>query len=289
LIDYDRIVLTVRFSRADNISGIRAIWTTGDLDQPLIQSSFRLLYSISILVALVLLMWRLRNMSFKIWHLEQKLTLFLLVFAFFADDPLDFIEQLEVTAFAVYYDILSSSCFHIYLLFFILVLFDSLRFKNRKTDSCFCVPKILFFCTFLTIEVIHRFGGSSGILLWRFNEKNERLVRAGRVLCEVISCVWIMGAVFFAGRFTDVTEQYKFSVYAGVCLVAVTVLGALEFLVKHSIFFQQNSLTFVIPFSVPNFFVLLMAIFHWPYEVLVDQQYEDTGTADMKARIFMAD
>jgi hypothetical protein len=95
--------------------------------------------------------------------------------------------------------------------------------------------------------------------------------------------------MFFAGRLMDITEQEKFSVYAGVCLIAVTILGALEFLLKYTHFLQQKSLPLVIPFSIQNFFVLPMAIFHWPYQLLVDQHSEDTGTADMKGRIFTAD
>jgi hypothetical protein len=170
----------------------------------------------------------------------------------------------------------------LYLLFFVLVLFDSLRFKNRKTVECFCIPKAFFFFVYLIIEVTDEFTRESDIFLWAWPWKIRRCCHITRAACQLICLGWILLAIVLAGRFIDITERYKFWAYSGVCLVAVSVVALLEFVFKNSQWLLRNSVPFVVPFSIQNFFVLLMAIFHWPYELVVDQQYEDSAAGEVQ-------
>lgn len=84
-------------------------------------------------------------------------------------------------------------------------------------------------------------------------------------------------AIVSAGAFIDITEKYKFSVYSNVSIICISVIMFVDFVLKPRRIFQDTSLSFAIHFTVQNLFVLLMVVFHWPYETLTDQQYHDTG------------
>jgi hypothetical protein len=268
LLTYDRLSLRLRGA----IGGLRMTWICGETDQVLIQMLFRLLYALAVLVALFLFTWRLRQTAFKIWHLEQQLTVFLLVFAFLDTDPLCFFDEFKVTRIGVAWDTFVAASFRTYLLFFGLTLFDSLRFKNRKIGSCFFAPKIVFFALFWLAEIVR----DSEVCNIPYIVWFPRWVYVG----------WALFVTVNTARFIDVTERYKFAVYAGVSVGAILVVAGVCFLCAKSEELGNTSLPFVVPFSVQNFFVLLMTLFHWPFELLTDRQYQ--GTEDGANTVFFA-
>jgi hypothetical protein len=281
-LNYLQLDFSLSFPSVRNFTGIRVLWTTGDADQVVIQSGFRILYSLSNIVCLLLFFWRLRRLPFQLWHLEQQLTFFLLIFAILADDPFYVWESLKVSKFGVWGELFFSAVFRLYLQFFVLVLFDSLRFKNRNTVECFCLSKLVFFVPYLAIEVLDEFARESDIFVWRVSQKFRNSCDFARLCCQVVCGVWIAIAILLAGRFTDVTERYKFWVYAGVFAVALSVAGTLAWLFRDAKWLLLNSVPFVAPFSIQNIFVMLMALFHSPYEVVVDQQYEDSAAGEVQ-------
>ena len=280
LIMYDR--LNIEISLKDNIhklSGFLATWTFGDPEQPIIQMWFRGIYSASCLISLVLFLMRLRSTNFKIWHLEQKLTAFLLVLAFFADDPFYFIQTLEVTKAGVFYDIISGALFRTYLQFFVLALFDSLRYKNRKIDHCFFAPKVIFFTAFGLIEILHGLidDSQTTLIMIIMPQMVRHIVWVLQQIFAISYIIWMIVAIVKSSRFIDITEKYKFTVYSWVSILSISVVMIVELVISPYKLLKNTSITFVLLFTAQNLFVLLMAVFHWPYETLTDQQYQDTG------------
>ncbi|OHT14967.1 hypothetical protein TRFO_14630 [Tritrichomonas foetus] len=290
LIKYDSTMVNVQFlSKTHQFIGCFAIWTFGDPEQPIIQMWFRGIYSIACLVSLFLFLMRLKKTPFKIWHLEQKLTAFLLLLAFFADDPFYFMQTLEVTKAGVFYDVISSALFRTYLQFFVLALFDSLRYKNRKIDSCFFAPKLLFFIFFALIEILHGFIDDSQTTLIMFMVPSivRHIVSILQRILGIIYLIWMIIAIIRAGTFIDITEKYKFSVYSSVSIMSISVVMIVDLIILPYKLLQNTSLSFVLNFTAQNLFVLLMAIFHWPYETLMDQQYHDTSQGVTENDFFM--
>jgi hypothetical protein len=268
LLTYDRLSVRLR----GEFGGVRMTWICGETDQIVVQIVFRLLYALAVLVALFLLTWRLRRTAFKIWHLEQQLTVFLLVFAFLDNDPLCFFHELKVTRIGVGWDTFVAASFRAYLLFFGLALFDSLRFKNRKIGNCFFAPKVVFFSMLWLEEVV----------------RNSEIYDTPYVawLLRWVYVGWALFVLVNTARFIHVTERYKFALYAGVSAGAILAVGAVTFLCARSPALGNTSLLFIVPFSVQNFFVLIMTLFHWPFELLTDRQYQ--GTEDGVSKAFFA-
>lgn len=281
LIKYDKLKITISFGQEfnENFSKCLAIWTLGNPEQPLIQMWFRGIYSLACLISLILFLSRLIKTPFKIWHLEQKLTAFLVLLAFLADDPLYFNQKLEVKKVGVIIDIISISLFRTYLQFFVLTLFDSLRYKNRKIGRCFFAPKILFFFLLLITEILHSFidDSQTTIFIEKFTPQIKILIHILHQINNAFYIFWMIVAIVSAGAFIDITEKYKFSVYSNVSIICISVIMFVDFVLKPRRIFQDTSLSFAIHFTVQNLFVLLMVVFHWPYETLTDQQYHDTG------------
>lgn len=291
LINYDKLKITITFD--DDFQNYflkcRVTWTLGNPEHPLIQMWFRGIYSLSCMISLIIFLTRLKKTPFKIWHLEQKLTVFLVFIVFFADDPLYFSQKLESKKIGVIFDIFSMSFFYSYLQFFALTLFDSLRYKNRKIGRCFFAPKILIFLILLITKILHFYIDESQTteLIKKFSSQAKFAINSFYSIINIIYIILMIVTILRAGAFIDITERYKFFVYSNVLIICVSVIFIVDFILKRKKKFQNSSLPFLINFTIQNLFVLLMVIFHWPYETLTDQQYHDTGEGATESDFFV--
>jgi hypothetical protein len=191
-------------------------------------------------------------------------------------NPIYLIHAYHPCQFFILINTFLNAVFTSYFRFFVLVLFDSLKYKNRKTNGCFFGPKLCFAIIQFLISAGHgitddvvSFGDSPdsdarGLFLERFE-----------TVLFVIYYIWTIVSIMGAFAQVDVTERYKFNMYlaaVGSCLI---ILGLAQGVFRRLKLFRNSSLHFVIAFSIHNVFVLLMAYCHWPYEVLHDQNYLD--------------
>ena len=277
LITYDSLELNLVFDHAGvDFESFTVNFDTGSPEHTIFQIYFRIIFSAIALLFLVFLLFKLRKLGFKLWHLEQKMTVPLLFLLFLYNDPLYVIHCYYPSIVVVIFDRLVYALFHAYLSFFILVLFDSLRYKNRKTDSCFFLPKITL-CVIMFI-----FYAAHGIYdeLHMYDEQSGRdPIENGLAITELVFyLVFVVLAAFsiiVSGIQVDVTERYKFNIYLSSGIIAVVIMAIAQVLFSMK-FIYGTSLSFVLKFAVENVFSLLMAYFHWPYEVLQDQQYDGT-------------
>ena len=274
LLYYDKVAVKV-----PNIGcGVLLTWTYGNPNQVSLQVGFRSLFALACVIALTLLLTRMKPTPFKIWHLEQKLTVFLLFFAILADDPLYFLQFLEVTRIGIIYDVVTASLFKVYLLFFMLTLFDSLRFKNRKIEKCFFTPKYFLFAIMIWADILHRLYDHSQTYAFAqlASPWTRWLISSVQWALQLVAVAWLLIAVWKASFMIDVTENYKFTAYATTSISSFLVVTIFELLSQLKLL-RHTSLSFVMVFSVQNCFVLIMTIFHWPFELLTDREYQDTG------------
>ena len=264
-VSYNEIIVSVSVSGnlakysaliVDGVAGVR--------EHTIFQMYVRVLFSFFAVVFFVLFIFRLRSMPVKLWHLEQRLTVPLLALDCLFCDPFFVFDAYWPSSAFVIYDAICCGVFKSYVCFFVLTLFDSLRYKNRRTDKCFFVPKFLFTAVLF------------GVLTYR-ELRNRSL--AIEPFLWVAYYAWAIYSIIVASLQVDITERYKFNMY----LIAVASSMALTFtgnvLFVHLKLALDTSIHFALSFAVENMFVLLMACFHWPFEVLHDHSFMDNKSA----------
>lgn len=246
--------------------------------------------------------------------------------------------MVKLPKFSMIYDEITKTIFNIYLRFFVLVLFDSLRFKNRRIGRCFFTPKLFFFLFFLLFELLssliqakkvghfqypnsvlqklHSTDINTNFKQFYQNEakiskevnlySNERLLHSNLFFGLIDNCdhyagnnnfyeksifflsklfelafiFWIVFVIVRSFRDIDVTERYKFFVYFSVSSLMFLLTEVSDWILSRMERFGNTLLPFLFKLSVYNIFGLLMMFFHWPYELITDQQYLDPEEGD---------
>jgi hypothetical protein len=203
------------------------------------------------------------------------MTMVLMILAVVMNNPLYYLLVSRAWSFLLILDSVVQSVFEIFVKFYVLVLFDALRFKNRKISDCFFAPKICFFVLFFIFHAEQEVLISvvDQAVLSQFSAF-ETFVAVVRILFEFAFLGWLAFAILRSWRDSDITEAHKFVLYLSVCGVMLAVHAFIACGGRFLTFFQRTCAAFVIRISIDNFFVLLMTLFHWPYEVISDQYIE---------------
>jgi hypothetical protein len=162
-----------------------------------------------------------------------------------------------------------------------LALFDSLRFKNRKVTKWFFVPKIAFVIILFISSVAH--GVYDNVSLFELPHIKRDFIEEGLRAAEfgiyAVYVAWAVVAIVHAAVKVDVTERYKFNLYCAAGVTAVGTMALVKWLFALFSRLKQSSVAFVVASGVENLFVLLMAYFHWPYEVLHEKDLDMIHTS----------
>lgn len=291
IINFDTIELELIFDHADvDYKSFTVEFITGSVDHTMFQIYFRIAFAVLTFVLLCLLMYSLRKLEVKLWHLEQKMTIPLLVLLILYNDPLYIFHCYTPSIVIVILDRIVYAVFHAYLSFFILVLFDSLRYKNRKTDTCFFIPKVVLCLTMMIMyaahgiyDELHMYDDATG------RDPTESALSFTELALYLVFVVYATVSIIISSIKVDVTERYKFNIYLSSGIIAVAIMAIAQVLFSFK-FVYGTSLSFVLKFAAENVFTMLMAYFHWPYEVLQDQQVESIQeTQDAPKEFFVND
>ncbi|OHT12151.1 hypothetical protein TRFO_18142 [Tritrichomonas foetus] len=283
IIDFNAISIQLNLQNASNSFSDFILRTEiGVSSYSTFQIFFRFIFSIIQFLFVVMICMRLSTMSIKIWHLEQKLTVPLLLLAILYDNPFYYFRIVCPSHFFIILDTIVDVAFSSYFHFFLLVLFDSLRFKNRKTDRCFFIPKLIF----LAVHLLTSLSCSLYSDIQSFNETLSLFSDPLRIhiqfpyfFIEMIYFGWLIYSISNASCKVDVTERYKFNMYFATGCISFIISFTIEILSYFQInqFFRYSMIHFITIFAVKNVYTLLMAFFHWPYEFLQDRQYVDSA------------
>jgi hypothetical protein len=161
------------------------------------------------------------------------------------------------------------------------VLFDSLRFKNRKVTKWFFVPKIAFIMILFVSSVVHRVYDDIALFGLPHVGKDhiEEGLRDIGFGLSVVYLAWAAVAIVYAAIKVDVTERYKFNLYCASGVTAVGSMALAKWLLALFSGLRQSSVVFIVAPGVENLFVLLMAYFHWPYEMLHEKDLHMAHTS----------
>ena len=277
VLDFDQVQFISTFNTPEGFDSCELIETHGFSQHTLFQIFFKSIFALIEISFFVLFALRLSSVPFKLWHLEQQLTAPLVILCILYNNPLTYFTVTHPTHWANVANTFFSTLFTVYFRLFILVLFDSLRYKNRKTDKCFFLPKVLYsIITFMMLLYSEMHSNSSSYTVENIeNSTTKETIRFINTLLFTVYLVWCSISIIIAFLKVDVTERYKFSIYAVAGASALILLAVSDVLFNFFGFFSESSLGFIEDYAIQNVFVMLMIYFHWPYEVLQDQTYMD--------------
>ena len=279
--DYDEIIVSIKLKRDMNlpILGTSITWEYGNDSQPVFQIYCRALFCVICFIAFFMLCRRLCEIQFNNWHLEQKLTVILVLFCILADDPLYVVQVLSPSPYFAFFTLFMECLFFSYFRFFIISLFSSLCYKNRSLPNCFFFPKVIFMILDCLIDLAYSVLTSNEIpdeyFPFDISENVEYILYLSKTIVLVIFVIWSIYSIMSASLYIDVTEKYKFRVYIICSIIALIQLVAVHIIDKLDLF-KNTSFIFMTTFAVQNFYVILMAVFHWPFEMITDQEYHTT-------------
>ena len=289
IVNFDTLQFYATVDSVKGYNSINLIEENGFVQNTYFQIYFKLTFAVIEIAFLVLFVNRLQMSQFKLWHLEQKLTAPLLLLVIVYNNPFSWFTIAHPTNVTLIIDEIISCLFTVYFRFFILVLFDSLRYKNRKTDQCFFIPKIVFCIFNFLVLVIH---GIYNVLSSSPQKRadSSSAIDIFELFLLIVYLVWVTASIGIAGCKVDITERYKYIIYCVSGITALILLALSDFFLGFLGYLENSALKFVESYAIVNVYVMLMAYFHWPYEVLHDQNYmggDDSAKATMPADFFV--
>ena len=285
LIDFENMSINIHLDTIPKeMEQVSAIITMGHPSHTVFQMFVRVAMAVIGFVILVILTKRLCAMSVRYWHLEQKLTVPLLVLVVLYDNPVFFITHAYSPSKAyIVLNTLLVSIFLTYFRFFILVLFDSLRYKNRKIGKYFLLPKVLFAVLFFMVSVVRGiYHDIASFEIPAQDDPNERIIMWAGFTVHSVYLLWLVIAVLFASSQVDITEKYKFQMYMRLCLFVLLLL-VFVFVTDYNMaksqgdFIAGTSIRFMVNYAIANLVVFRMAYFHYPLECLSDRRGNSGG------------
>jgi hypothetical protein len=291
IIDLQSLNLTLDlFNVPKQFEHLHIVANYGAVAHTYFQTAFRALFDVLAAIAALAFFLKLRKTPTHAWHFEQKLTLPLIILVFFYNNPFYALEAYSPSRALVLLDTIFRDIFNAYFRFFILALFDCLRFKNRRITCGFYVPKIAIVVVLFLSSVIHgiyddmaRFGLPS------VSEDNvEHHLRGTEVTLFIFYLIWAAASITRSGLTVDATERYKFGLYVAAGGTALGVLALVRVLFGEFAALRHSSLRFLAGYSIENGFVLLVTFFHWPTGLVVAKELgQSNAVADQDPELFV--
>ena len=278
--DYDEVIVAIKLKKDMNspIVGSSISWEYGNDSQPIFQICWRVLFCVICIIAFSMLCRRLCEIPFNNWHLEQKLTVILVLFCILGDDPFYIAQMFYPSPYFAFFTLFMECLFFSYFRFFIISLFSSLCYKNRALPHCFFIPKVIFMVIDCITDLAYSIITSNEIpdeyFPFEISDSVEHFLNISKTVLLAIFVLWAIYSIMSASLFIDVTEKYKFRVYIICSIIALVQLIAVYIIDKLDLF-KNTSFVFLTTFAVQNFYVILMAVFHWPFEMITDQEYHN--------------
>ena len=252
----------------------------GTEEHTMFQIYIRTIFASFCTLMLTLFLIKLRPVGVSLWHLEQKLTAPLALITMCLNNPLFSFYAFFPAKWFILVDDIFQALYTAYFNLFILILFDSLRCKNRKTDSFFFAPKFVL--------AIIQFIASLSFVLYKDMLNGDPLYSAdvedklnwAEFIIRYLFYAYIVVSIVRASIDVDVTERYKLIIYIASCGTALCITLIADLINKFSSFGAESSIKFITNYSVKSIFVMLMIYFHWPYEILNDQAYDESGPSN---------
>jgi hypothetical protein len=248
----------------------------GSVDHTYFQIYLRITLSLVQVIFFVSFSLRLRQIDRKMWHLEQKITLPLILITLFHTNPLFFLQVKNPSRLFNTLNKIIRSLYESYFCCFILLLLDSLRFKNRKTDEYFFIPKVIWAIVIFIVSIIRSITADSRSHFLHLEEsKADYYEKMTHAFIGILYLINVVLSIIKSYIKVDSTEKFKSVVYMITCTIVLALLLASDICFNYFGIFENTSIPVTALYALQNLFSLMMTYFHWPYEILEDQEYFD--------------
>jgi hypothetical protein len=251
-------------------TGIVLFTSHGDANHTTFQCYFRFIFSVFEIVALCYFCTRLPVTTIAQWPLEQQLTFAVVLVAIISNNPLYYYLRVYRPFFpAAVLGSIAPPLFHALVHVSVLVIFDSIAYKNSWPRSFLKRTEIAFGCFFFLtkfLESIGRvFGGPIGPI--------DVIVDKTSLWLSVTFALWALWFIVGMLSDADFTEAGRTVLYV---LAALMVVGcSIEVDVVSRLFdgCEEGLEGSISLFTAQNTFALMMLYLHWPYEPGIDRAY----------------
>lgn len=260
-IDYDVLLLNSSFqifTRAYQFSTF--VWEYGcSLHEKMILG-IRMVYAAVEILFFAMMLVRLNKFPKDSWRPEQRFTLYLLIFSILCNNPVEILNQYYPNSFFHFLDIMFSSIFKSYFLFFILIIFDLPSQKNLLIDSKFYSKKIFFYVLYGVFLFLTKMLNS----FYSLSDNFVNIIEYTDKFFILVSSIWTITVIRTVMQKTDSTEQFILYLYIGSIFTAIILIGFGRIMLDVSPFLKNKPFNNLLTHAVVNILVLFMAEVHFP-------------------------
>jgi len=216
---------------------------------------------------------RLRKSNMSQWHIEQLFTLLLAFLQLLYNNPFFYLFIKFPSYISILFMIIINCSLKSFLAVYPVLVFDLFRTKNMKTNSLFFKVSFFIMCfvAFFSRETYFVFNSLN---IKSYDSKLESIFLQIEIFIHSISLFWTIMKVFNSMKYVDSTDLYKFKLYT-LTIVPFYCMHCLCFVSSSLEWLSNSSLVFMLSISPQNIIAMISIYFHWPYEVLNDQEYMD--------------
>ncbi|EKE40996.1 hypothetical protein ENUP19_0260G0032 [Entamoeba nuttalli] len=210
-----------------------------------------------------------RKYVYRNWPVENKLTFLLLFVLILFNNPFFTYEYVFASTLFVFWKIIISSIFCVFVVFYVLVIFEALRkpISWRKNIN-FWIGRILFFCAFMLVILITLLYNTT----YSITDINYKPLKdipnivfcVADIIFAVIYFIWLCFSVIRsfseAKRVGNTKRIYTF----GILVITSVIIFVLLLVVAFFLGFENSATTYLSTLSYGNLFIWLLSIFYIP-------------------------
>lgn len=281
LISYDEVSVNVEFDETKDLTGGMLQWKYGDPNHSVFQSWVRYVFILTSIIIASLFIYRLKLVERNNWTIEQKLTIVILIASISGANPFYPLLVYFPTLFQAAYHCVLSESFISLTMFFIITIIDNFRLKDKPDKGFFYQPKVAFLIVRIIVGSVVAIGKEDCI----FSYEVTNVFRVLLLIVNALFAVYLLVLLILAFKKTDPTSLHTYIVYTIIFILTI-LFNVLPVFFDKIPFLENTSGAFSMQFSALNCLTILMAYFHWPYERIIDQQYNEAGKEDNENQSF---
>jgi hypothetical protein len=285
LLFYDKMVYRANYSISvrieSNITHFSEFQITARLGNPLVCTSLiatKIYCCLWALGTLLSLAYRIRYTYKNLVHLclEQKITIFLLVLCFCADDPFSGLYIGHPALGLILLRVIIGSLFRISIRFYIVMIFDSICCQRKRENARSSWLISAFFIVMFIFDAVAAVAHEIDAYRTKLME-TPRIIVTGRSICELVCDLFDVAYIVRAALNLDETEMFRFTVYIVHTVFFLLVSTTASRIKVQNQKDEMNPILILMEFLAQNGFVFFMNDAHLP--VIGTSKYADPSRA----------
>lgn len=276
-INFDRAVIHLVFLDHFNFQSANLVYVIQNPLYSYFETWVRCIFCLGSVLTLILYVLRFQYFGLNIvYTIEQKFTLFLIVFSIFHANPFYPFSNYYYTILLNFFDRFLNNTFEGALLFSILIIFHHSQFKNDIFPPSFILPKFFLSIFLFVIGFFIDLFGINDTLNGTFVNLSfiSLMIRYLQYFAFFLYIIYFVYLYFTISKKTDSTEQYVTNTYSIVFFIYFFTI-IIKFFINANTSINNNCLVLLLEISSRHTVVILLAFLHWPFDSKNDKIYEN--------------